>query len=140
MQIKEIMTRGIEAIQPEATIQEAAEKMRMLDIGVIPVCENGQLLGMLTDRDITVRATAGGSDPAEITVREVMTPDIICCFEDQDVEEAASLMEERQIRRLLVLTRDKQMVGMVSIGDLALCTNDQKLAGQTLGQVSANRT
>lgn len=140
MQIKEIMTHGIEAVHPDATIKEAAEKMRMLDIGIIPVCENNQLLGMLTDRDITVRATAAGNDPTESKVRDVMTPDIVCCFEDQDVEEAARLMEERQIRRLLVLDRDKKMVGMISIGDLALCMDDQKLAGQTLEQVSANRT
>lgn len=140
MQVKEVMTRGIEAIQPNATIQEAAEKMRVLDVGVIPVCENDRLLGTLTDRDITVRATAAGHHPAELKVRDIMTPDIVSCFEDQDVEEAARLMKERQIRRLLVLNREKVIVGIVSIGDLALGANDQKLAGQTLEQVSANRT
>jgi len=140
MQIKEVMTRGIEAIQPDATIQEAAEKMRVLDVGIIPVCENDRLLGTLTDRDITVRATAAGHSPMEIKVRDIMTPEIVCCFEDRDVEEAAKIMKECQIRRLLVLNRKKEMVGIISIGDLALSTSDQKLAGQTLEQVSANRT
>jgi len=82
---------------------------------------------MITDRDITVRATAEGLPPRLRHVRDVMTPDVVCCFEDQDVQEAARLMKEKQLRRLVVLNRDKRLVGIVSLGDLAVETGDEKL-------------
>src|SRR5215468_7766395 len=108
MQLKEIMTPGVEVISPEATIQEAAEKMRHLDIGPLPVCDGERLVGMLTDRDITVRAVAAGRDPLTTQVHEVMTPDVVYGFDDQDVQDAARLMEQYQIRRLPVLNHSKQ--------------------------------
>ena len=89
MQLKEIMTPGAEIISPEATIREAAEMMRHLDIGPLPVCDGDRLVGMLTDRDITVRAVAEGCDPTTTRVREVMTPDVVYGFDDQDVQDAA---------------------------------------------------
>jgi CBS domain-containing protein len=110
--------------------------MRELDVGSLPVCDNDRLVGMVTDRDITVRATAGARDPAATWVRDVMTPGIVYCFEDQDVREAARLMEEKQIRRVAVLNRDKRLVGIVSLGDLAAETRDEQLVGGTLGAVS----
>src|ERR671937_1268828 len=101
MQVKEVMTHGVECIRPEATLQEAATKMKELDVGPLPVCgDDDRLVGMLTDRDITIRAVAEGQDPKTARVQDVMTPDITYCFEDQDVKEAARLMEEKQIRRL----------------------------------------
>lgn len=124
MQLKEIMTPGVEIIAPEATIREAAEKMRHLDIG------------LLTDRDITVRAVAEGRDPVTTRVREVMTPDVVYGFDDQDVQDAARLMEQYQIRRLPVLNRTKRLVGIVSLGDLAVHPGNQPLAGEVLEQVS----
>jgi CBS domain-containing protein len=120
MQLKEIMTPGVEVIAPEATLQEAAEKMRHLDIGPLPVCDGDRLVGLLTDRDITVRAVAEGRNPATTQVREVMTPEVIYGYEEQDSQDAARLMEQYQIRRLPVLNHAKRLVGIVSLGDLAV--------------------
>jgi CBS domain-containing protein len=136
MQVKDVMTKGAECVTPSTSLQEAASKMKTLDVGPLPVCEGDQLVGMLTDRDITVRATAEALPPRLGQVRDVMTPDAVYCFEDQDVQEAAGLMQEHQVRRLVVLNRDKRLVGIVSLGDLAVETGDEKLAGETLEQVS----
>jgi CBS domain-containing protein len=136
MQLKEIMTRGVNVISPEATLKEAAEKMKNLDVGPLPVCDGERLVGMLTDRDITVRVVAAGCDPSTTKVGDVMTPEVVYCFEDQSVEEAAKLMEEQQIRRLPVLNRNKWLVGIISLGDLAVDTGDRQLAGKVLEQVS----
>jgi CBS domain-containing protein len=136
MKVKDVMTPSVEVIHPDSSLQEAAERMKTLDVGPLPVCENDRLVGMITDRDITVRAVAQGFGGALGKVRDVMTPDIVYCFEDQDVQEAARLMQEHQIRRLVVLARDQRLVGIVSLGDLAVETGDEKLAGQTLEQVS----
>jgi CBS domain-containing protein len=134
MQLREVMTPHVEVIHPDATLREAAQKMQTLDVGPIPVCDGDRLQGMLTDRDITVRATAAGRDPNTTRVREVMTPDVVYCFEDQDVQEAAQVMEERQIRRLIVLNRDKRLVGIVSLGDLATQTGDEELDSEELSE------
>ena len=137
MQVSKVMTRDAECVRPDNSLQEAARKMRDLDVGPMPVCgDNDRLVGMLTDRDIAVRAVADGQDTRTTQVREVMTPDIIYCFEDQDVTEAARLMKENQVRRLVVLNRDKRLVGIVSLGDLAVETGDEQLAGNTLEAVS----
>jgi len=136
MQLRDIMTPGVEVVNPEATLQEAAEKMRRLDVGPLPVCDGDRLVGMLTDRDITVRAVAEGCNPTTTTVREAMTPEIVHCFEDQDVQEAARLMAQYQIRRLPILNRNKRLVGMVSLGDLAVSTGNQRWAGEVLEQIS----
>jgi CBS domain-containing protein len=137
MQVKDVMTRGAEVVRPDATLQEAANKMKSLDIGPLPVCDGDKVIGMLTDRDITVRATAEGLDPKQTKVREVMSKELITCLEDQDVKEAAELMQSKQIRRVPVLNRDKRLVGMLSLGDLAQRTQDSKLAGKTLEEVSS---
>ena len=136
MQVKDVMTRGAEVVRPDATLQEAANKMRSLDIGPLPVCDGEKLVGVLTDRDITVRATAEGLDPKQTRVREVMSKELITCLEDQDVKEAAELMQSKQIRRVPILNKDKRLVGMLSLGDLAHRTQDSKLAGKTLEEVS----
>jgi CBS domain-containing protein len=136
MQVKDVMTRGAEVVRPDATLQEAANKMKSLDIGPLPVCDGDKIIGMLTDRDITVRATAEGLDPKQTRVREVMSKELITCLEDQDVKEAAELMQSKQIRRVPILNKDKRLVGMLSLGDLAHRTQDSKLAGKTLEEVS----
>jgi len=137
MQVHEVMGRGVQCVHPNTTLREAAQKMRDLDVGPLPVCgDNDRLVGMLTDRDITVRAVAEGQDPRKTLVRDVMTPNVIYCFEDQDVAEAAQMMKENQVRRLVVLNRDKRLVGIVSLGDLAVDMGDEELAGNTLGGVS----
>jgi CBS domain-containing protein len=136
MQLKEIMTPHVGVIDPEASVQEAAQKMKGLDVGPLPVCTGERLEGMLTDRDITVRAVAEGRDPRITKVQEVMTTEVIYAFEDQDVAEAARLMEQHQIRRVVVLNRDKRLVGIVSLGDVAVHAGNVRQAGQTLERVS----
>jgi CBS domain-containing protein len=137
MKLKDIMTSKPECIRPDTTLQEAARKMRDLDVGPLPVCgDDDRLAGMITDRDITVRAVAEGKDPTTTRVREVMTQEIIYGFEDQDVEEAARIMTERQVRRRVVLNRDKRLVGIVSLGDLATESGDRQKSGEVLQDVS----
>jgi CBS domain-containing protein len=136
MQIQDIMTRDVEVIPPEATLQEAAQKMKNRDIGALPVCENGRLKGMLTDRDITVVATALGMNPSQTAAGDIMSPEVLYCYGDEEVESAASLMEEKQVRRLPILDRDKRLIGIVSLGDVAKKTQDTLLSGQVLEKVS----
>ena len=136
MQVKDIMTRGAECIAPEAPLDKTAERMKDLDVGSLPVCDHGRLVGMITDRDITVRATSMSLDPATTKVADVMTPGIAFCFEDHDVSEAAAIMKAKQIRRLPVLDHNQHLVGIVSLGDLAVQTGDDALSGETLEKVS----
>ena len=136
MQLRNVMTRDVEVVRPDASVQEAAAKMKQLDVGPLPVCDGKRVLGMVTDRDITIRAVAEGRDPKNTRVQEVMTEEVIYCYEDQDAEDAARMMAEKQVRRLLVLDRDKQLVGIVSLGDLAVDTADPIRAGETLERVS----
>jgi CBS domain-containing protein/sporulation protein YlmC with PRC-barrel domain len=136
VQVKDIMTRDVEVVHPENTLREAAQKMAALDVGMLPVSSGDQLVGMLTDRDITVRATAEGRDPKTTRVHEVMTPEVVYVFESDDVGQAAQIMTEQQIRRLVVLNESKQLAGVISLGDLAVHSGDTQQAGQTLEGVS----
>ena len=137
MKVKEVMTQGVECARPNDSISAAAQKMKNLDVGALPICGDAdRVVGMITDRDITVRATAGSCDPLSTYVRDVITPGIVYVFDDQDVTEAAQLMKENQIRRLPVLARDKRLIGIVSLGDLAVDSRDDELAGATLEAVS----
>jgi CBS domain-containing protein len=136
MELREIMTRNPEVVSRQTSLQEAAAKMKTLDVGLMPVCDGDRLTGLLTDRDITIRATADGRDPKKTRVSDVMSTDVAYCFEDQDVAEAVSLMEARQIRRLPVLSKDKRLIGVVSLGDIAVHARDRDLAGETLQEVS----
>jgi len=137
MRIKSLMTSKVECIRPEATIEQAARRMRDLDVGPLPVCgDEDRLVGIITDRDITVRAVAQGMDPKTMLVREVMTPSILYCFDDQNVEEAGRLMMEHQVRRLVVLNRQKKLVGIISLGDLAVETGDDLMAGELVEAIS----
>jgi len=136
MKVRDVMTAGCECTHPDATLQEVADKMRSKDVGPLPVCDNDTLVGVVTDRDVTVRGTAKGHDPKTARVRDVMTPGVVWCFEDDDVEEASRKMKEKQIRRLVVLNREKRAVGVVSLGDLAVETGDPHLVGSTTEAVS----
>ena len=108
MQLKDIMTPNVECVRPGDTLQEAARKMKDLDVGPMPVCgDNDKIVGMLTDRDITIRSTAAGTDPTTAKVSEAMTRDLVFCFDDQDVKEVAKMMKDKQIRRLVVLDREE---------------------------------
>jgi CBS domain-containing protein len=136
VQLKDVMTRNVEVVEPDASMHEAARKLKRLDVGPLPVCDGERLLGVITDRDIAVRGVADGRDPDRTKVSDLMTPDVEYCFEDDDVTEAARLMQQAQIRRLLVLDRRKHLVGIVALKDLALDAGDRKLVGETLERIS----
>jgi len=119
MKISEIMTPDPELIDPNSSIRDAARRMKEEDIGALPVGENDRLIGMVTDRDITMRAVAEDRQPSSTTVRDAMSEKIYYCFEDDDVEDAAQCMAENQVRRLPILNRDKRLTGIVSLADIA---------------------
>ena len=136
MQVNELMTQNAECIRPDATLQQAAQRMKTLDVGSLPVCDDDRLVGLVTDRDIVIRCVSEGHDPRSDRVRDAMTPEIVYCFEDNDITEVADLMGQKQIRRLPVLNRDKRLVGIVSLGDLAVESGNEQLAGQALEGIS----
>ena len=132
--ISEVMTRGIQIANPDQTIREAAMTMAREDIGSLPVGENDRLIGMITDRDIALRAVAEGRSP-NTPVRDVMTDDIKYCFEDDDVAQVAQNMAELQVRRLPVVNRDKRLVGIVALSNVAQC-GDKKATSEMLRGVA----
>lgn len=136
MQVREIMTFNAETIGSDCNLVEAAQKMRSLEVGALPVWEGYQVVGMVTDRDIAVRATAEGKDPSSTRVNEIMTPEVFYCFEDDDIHEAATMMEERSIHRLLVLNSDNEPTGFVSLADFACKSRDERLAWEILEKIS----
>lgn len=126
MKIKEIMTNDVEIVQPSDTLQIAAQKMREQDVGFLPVFDGDELIGVVTDRDLTLRAMADGANPREILGRDIMTSPAIYCFEDQEVEDAARLMHLNRIRRLVILhRRDASLAGVISLGDLVGTIDDR---------------
>lgn len=136
MLVREIMTRGVETASPGQAIGDAAKQMDDLNVGVLPVSDHGRLVGMITDRDLTVRATAAGKGPTDCRVGDIMTTEIDCCFEDESLDAAVEKMEARQIRRLPVLSRDGELVGMLSLGDLATHRGSRRAAAEVLERVS----
>lgn len=120
MLVKDCMTKNVVLGNPNITLREAAQKMRDGDFGILPIAENDRLVGMLSDRDIAVRAVAEGKDPKQNLVRDFMSKDVFYCFEDQTDTDVMSNLGQKQIRRLPVLNRDKKLVGILSLGDLAL--------------------
>ena len=136
MKLSEIMTRDVIVMQPDDTLQSAAKKMRDHNIGFLPVCDGDTLLGVISDRDITIRALADGMDVSIMLGRDLMTSPAIYCFDDQEVGEAAQIMKDNQIRRLVVVDREnKRLAGVISLGDLARNgTND--LSWEVLQKVS----
>lgn len=134
-QIREIMSTDLKIASPEDTIEKAAKLMAATNCGVLPVGKNGRLLGVVTDRDITLRAVSKGNAPNRCTVREVMSSRVRYVFEDEATHTAAHSMSKLQVRRLLVLNRQKRLVGIVSLSDLAL-KHDGPAAASTLKQIS----
>ena len=135
MRLRDIMTRDVEVLKPDVAVDTAADAMKRLDIGAIPVCDGRRMVGMLTDRDIVVRSVAEKRD-APTLVSDVMTTDVVYGFEDDLMEEAALKMVERRIRRLPVLNRDYELVGIVSLGDLAVHGMETTLSGEVLEYIS----
>lgn len=134
MKIREIMSPDVKIASPKDTLQKAAQLMEENDFGILPVGEDDRLVGMLSDRDITVRAVAHGKAPDRCTVGEVMSHEIKYIYDDETIEDASRNMSELQIRRLPVLNRKKRLVGIISLGDLALNAKDN--AGKALKEVS----
>jgi CBS domain-containing protein len=135
MKIKDVMTPDVSFVGPDTSILEIARKMREGDIGSTPVVENERLVGMVTDRDIVVRAIAEGGDVRTKTARDAMSPGILYCYADDSVESVLDNMGDQQIRRLPVVDSDKRLVGVVSLGDLAL-SGKRKAAGEALQEIS----
>ena len=136
MKLHEVMTKDVETVHPEDTLQTAAKKMRDRNIGFLPVCDGDRLIGVLSDRDLVVRALADGVNSSVFVGRDLVTSPAIYCFDDQSLDEAAKLMHDNQIRRLVILKRDdKRMVGVISLGDLAINVDD-KLSGDVLQSIS----
>lgn len=134
MKVQEAMTTDVRVARPDQSICEAAQMMMECDAGVLPVGENDHLIGVITDRDIAIRAVAENKSP-QTPVREVMSKEVLYCFEDEDTEDVARNMGDNKVRRLPVVNRSKRLVGIVSIGDLAL-TNDPDSTGEALAEIS----
>ena len=134
MRVAEVMTRDVRLIEPNQTIRDAARLMAEMDAGIMPVREGDRLVGMITDRDIAVRAVAQGRGP-DTAVREVMTDEVKYCYEDDDTDDVARNMADIQVRRLPVLTREKRLVGIISLGDMAV-TDEAGEAGEAVAGIS----
>jgi CBS domain-containing protein len=134
MRVAEVMTQDVRLIEPTQTIRDAARLMAEMDAGIMPVREGDRLVGMITDRDIAVRAVAQGRGP-DTPVREVMTDEVKYCYEDDDTNDVARNMADIQVRRLPVLTRDKRLVGIISLGDMAVSDEAGK-AGEAVAGIS----
>lgn len=135
MKIREIMTPDVQCIGPDEVLVEAAALMRQLDVGALPVCDKDNVIGMITDRDITIRAVAAGRDPSRTCVRDVMSPGIIYVLDEQELDDAIRVMEQHQVRRAPVMTRERVLVGIVSLGDIAVDAN-MALSAEALKEVS----
>jgi CBS domain-containing protein len=118
MQVQELMTREVETIDPDSTVRDAARKMRADNLGALPVLDGGRLIGMITDRDIVVRAVAEERPGGATSVREIMSEGLYYCLEDDEVERAAQVMAEHQVRRLPVVNRERRLVGVIALADL----------------------
>lgn len=134
--ISEVMSSDVQTISPDATIEEAAQEMRDGDFGLLPVGDEEQLVGVITDRDIAIRAVAEGSGP-DTLVREIMSEGVIWAQEDDSIEEAAQIMSDHQIRRLPIVDADQRLVGIVSLGDFAVESSDIGPAAEALSEISS---
>lgn len=137
MKVKDAMHKDANWCDPEKPISEVAKLMKDEDIGSVPIGENDRLIGMVTDRDLTIRAVAEGRDPKKTKARDIMSKGIIYCTENQNIEDAVHLMEEKKLRRLPVINDNKRLVGMLSLGDISHAAG-QSLSGELLQAVSAH--
>ena len=137
MKVRSAMHKGAEWVAPDTPISAIAQKMKKLDVGSIPVGENDKLVGMVTDRDITCRALTNGRDVSKVTARDVMTKGIVYCMDDEELDDALRIMEQKKIRRLPVINEKKRMVGMLSLGDISHAASHE-LSGELMTAVSAH--
>lgn len=139
MLAKECMTRNVELGSPNMSLKEAAKKMKEGDFGMLPVRDGDRLVGMITDRDIAVRAVAEGKDPNKVQVGEVMTSKVLYCFEDQNIHDIVKNLGQNQVRRLPVLNREKRLVGILSLGNLVQSDADAREIDEALQQISQRK-
>jgi CBS domain-containing protein len=137
MKVKDMMHKGVEYVAPNAKLQAIAKKMRDRDIGAMLVCEDGKTLGMITDRDIAIRALANGKDISTTEARDVMSHNVVFCRDNEEAEDALRIMESKKVRRLPVLNEDGKLVGMVSLGDISHALSHE-LTGEVTKAVSAH--
>jgi CBS domain-containing protein len=135
MKVKQVMTRDVEFVDSNDSIKQAAEKMKELNVGVLPVKIGDEIVGMVTDRDIVIRSVAQGLDPEKHKIIDAFSEGVITCKEDDDIKDGAQLMEDKQIRRLIVMDSKGKMTGIVSLGDLAVNV-EKEMAGEVLKKVS----
>lgn len=138
MLVKDAMTAGLRIAEPDEYLPHAAKKMLSQNIGALPVVEHGEMIGMITDRDIAIRAVVVSKNPADMKVREIMSDECFSCFEDQSLEDAVRIMEENQVRRLPVMDADKKVVGMLSLEDVAIHA-EPSVAGEVLKAVAGKK-
>ena len=134
-QLKDLMSRDVKVISSDMTIGDAAKKMRDGDFGMMPVGEEDRMIGTISDRDIAIRAVAEGKD-SSTKVRDVMSEGIIWVYEDDSVEQAATMMSKHQVQRLPVVNRDKRLVGILALGDFAVESSEIQPAAQALSEIS----
>ena len=134
MRVSEIMTTNVECISPDAGMTEIANRMKTLDVGFLAICENDRLVGTITDRDIVIRGIASGKNLDTLKARGIMSDDIFWCYEDDEIKDVAGKMREKNVRRMVLLTRDKRLAGVVSIGDISKV--EEKESGKTLKDIT----
>jgi CBS domain-containing protein len=137
MKVKQAMHEGVQWVDPSMSVKELARLMREHDIGAIPIGENDRLVGMVTDRDIVCRCVAEGMDTKKATARQVMSKGIVFCRDEEELDDAARIMEHKKVRRLPVLNKDKRMIGMLSLGDVSEA-GPHDLMGEVMKRVSAH--
>jgi CBS domain-containing protein len=138
MRVNEVMTAGIRVAEPDESLVHAAKKMRSQNIGALPVIQNRRLIGMLTDRDIAIRAVGANKDPAKVKVRDIMSEECLWCSENEALEDAVRIMEQNRVRRLPVMNDNKDIVGMLSLEDVALHA-PASLTGEALKAVASRK-
>jgi CBS domain-containing protein len=136
MKVREVMSKTPEFVPPTMNLWEASNEMSKYEFGFLPVGENDKLIGTITDRDIIIRGIAKHKNPDKTLVKDLMTSDVHYCFEEDDIQKAAELMKKEQVRRLIVLNKDKRMTGILSTGDIARNTEDTQLLGTILKMIS----
>lgn len=136
MKVRQIMSRNVQYVAPTTLTAKAAEKMRDLNIGFLVVLDDDRLAGTLTDRDIAIRSVAQGRDPRASRVKDIMTPTVFYCYDDDDIERVGEQMREKEVRRMAILNRNNELIGVVSLGDIARTSGETELAGETLAEIA----
>jgi CBS domain-containing protein len=136
MHVKEVMSNRPEFLPPTTPLIKITEEMRLHDFGFVPIGENDRLIGVVTDRDVAIRGVGNGKDPNSLQAKDVMTKKVLYCYEDDNIKDAAESMCKQQVHRLIVLNKDKRMTGILSLGDIARKSKNEKLSGHIIEAIS----